>query len=385
MNAQIYINNRIKLTKKLADASAIVIVGNSLTERNGDTSYAFRQDSSLLYFSGCNVPRSYLLIDCTSYKSYIIVPKRSKIEKIFDDESDYNKIIKLSGVQDVLDQKNALQIIKNLSKKGKLYTNFANSIKNNGVFSNPFKYYIQQSYKRQHLEFNNANSAIAELRVIKQPYEIDAIQKAVKITKKVLNNVSPEVGQSEKDIENIISSHFYASNVVHAYEPIVAFGKNASVLHHHASYSSKYMPNQSLLYDVGAEYHGYSADISRSYGQDDKTIRIIKAVTNVQDQLIKWLAIGKTWKALQELSVQLLMQEATRLNLLSKNQSINNIFPHAIGHYLGLEVHDVGDYKQPFAENMVITVEPGLYSRQQGYGVRVEDDVLITNNGAKVL
>ena len=385
MNAAIYKNNRQKLIKSLPDASMIIIVGNGLIQRSGDTAFWFKQESSMLYFTGCNVPSSYLLIDCIKNKSYIVLPNRTRFEILFDDSENIIELASSSGVDGVIFHKEALQIIKNIKIKEKLYANVESPVKQYGVFSNPFKTQIKQLVKRYGIQYSNVMPAVADLRVIKQNYEVKAIKKAISLTHSAIKSSLPKIGQSEKDVADVISANFFTNHVNHGYEPIVAFNKNAAILHHSPSSDVIYAKSNSVLLDVGAEYCGYSADISRTFASDNKTALIVDSVTNVQQQLISWLKPGKSWQQFHKLAVKLLEEQALKLDLISKKEPISLLFPHAIGHFLGLDVHDIGDYKKPLSENMVITVEPGLYSKKQGFGVRIEDDVLITKNGAVVL
>lgn len=385
MDSVVYKNNRQRLVKLLPGANMVIIVGNGLLQRSGDTAFRFKQDSSMLYFSGCSVPSSYLIMDCINNKSYLVLPNITKIEKIFNDSENFKVLYGVSGVDAVIYHKDALQIIKSNNKTGKLYTNVDNPVKQYGVFSNPFKAQIKQVLKRYGIKYFNVLPAVAELRVIKQKYEIEAIKRAISLTHFAIDSSLPKIGQSEKDVADVISANFYKNNVRNGYEPIVAYNENAAILHHSPSSSVIYKNGYSTLLDVGAEYFGYSADISRTYASNDKIALIVKSVNNVQQKLISWLKPGKTWQQFHKYATQLLEEQAMQLGLITKQEQINFLFPHAIGHFLGLDVHDVGDYKKPLLENMVITVEPGLYSKKQAFGVRIEDDVLITKNGAVVL
>ena len=145
--------------------------------------------------------------------------------------------------------------------------------------------------------------------------------------------------------------------------------------------------NTAILLDVGAEYAGYAADISRTYvkGKNDRAAAVIAAVKNVQSNLIAQVKPGVTWNELSEKALDMVADELLALKVITNKKDAQKYFPHAFGHFLGLDVHDVGDYSQPLAENMVITVEPGIYIPEEAIGVRFEDDILVTKTGAKVL
>ncbi len=385
-----FIHNRSKLIESLPHGStAVMIAGNAALSRNADTAYPFRQDSNVLYLSGIRRPRVVLLGDIVKNRWSLVVPELTHVEKIFDDSDGWEQIMELAGLDDCIDWRQAISLLKEHSAKGTIYYNFPYKRQQHGLYTNPFQADVRARLKRAGISVEDVRSYTARLRMIKQDYEIDAITQAVRITESALsgyiNKPRQLVGVTEQTVAAAITANFYTRGVGHAYDPIVASAKNAAILHHYPD-DTVIQSEGAVLFDVGAEYNDYAADISRTIdiGSSNEMQRLIDDVSNVQRVLIQSITPGGSWKELQARATQELTLVANRHSSM-KNQSINDIFPHAIGHFLGLDVHDVGDYTLPFQDGMVLTVEPGLYSKEYGIGVRIEDDIVVTKTGAKII
>jgi Xaa-Pro aminopeptidase len=372
-----YINNRLRLVNLLPDSDAILIVGNGSVIRTSDTSYPFRQDSNILYFTGIEVPSISLFIDVKNYKSFIVVPRQNRTEIIFEGETNSQKIIDISGCEDVIgydDLINRLKACKNI------YSNLPAPNRVNGSFNNGFRRQVYPRLVRNNIKTKDIRPVLANLRMIKQDYEINDIKKAVNITKKTLKTIEPLIwqkNQTEQSLAWAITAEFAKNKAGHGYSPIVATGPNASTLHINPG---KNMISNSVLFDVGAEYNGYSADISRTYFKQNSDL--YKSLAEVQSSIIDIVRPGILFKDIHKFAVSQIADLACKFNL---NEPIESLFPHSIGHHLGLDTHDLADYKNPLQENMIITIEPGIYSKQKGFGMRIEDDILVTGNGSLVL
>ena len=387
MNKNRYINNREQLSTVLPnEVQLIVIAGNGLVSRVADTTFPFRQDSNVLYFSGLATPNSALMIERCSGNTYIVQELPSSIEQIFDDTVNVEEACKTTGANRVISPHEALKILKKYTAK-QVYSIHPGPKRQHGYFINPYKHVWHNRLKRLYGTYGDALPYISQLRMIKQPYELQSIQKAIQITMQSLDKVmSGEIlHKSEIDVAQEVSIEFMRSSATHAYQPIVALSSNAAVLHHEPSYEVV-RDNTTVLFDIGAEVNGYAADISRTFvvGKDKRAVKLIEDVANVQKELIAMLRPGVTWKQCHGKAVDLL-QTVARSHPHYFNEPIDQLFPHAIGHFLGLDVHDIGDYSVPLQEGMVITIEPGLYSKKSGIGVRIEDDILITKDGAQKL
>jgi Xaa-Pro aminopeptidase len=256
---------------------------------------------------------------------------------------------------------------------------------------------------------------IGDMRLYKDAKEIELMQRAATIACEAhilaMKKVRP--GMNEGQVESFIEAYMRdkgASGV--AYNSIIGGGDNATILH----YVENNMPLKDgdlILIDAGAEYEGYASDITRTFPVNGKFTpaqrEIYDVVLDVQLQCIEYTKTGNTVKGRQEFSIELLTEGMKKIGLLKgktkdliKKKAFMNYYMHGVGHYLGLDVHDAGRYftdqtaknSKPFAPGMVLTVEPGLYippddktapAKFRGLGVRIEDDVLVTENGNRNL
>lgn len=389
-----FTNNRKKLIASIDKVGLIIVPGNGLMQRSADTTYPFRQDSNLYYLTGIEEPCSTLVINTITNEEWLMLPLRQGIHAVFDGATDIKKLRDRSGIDDIIDESEGWQRLKKmrntvwhapLKPKPHIYD----------MYTNPHRAQVMDKARRI---FGNSaydiRPNLTSLRVLKSPEEIVEISKAVDITHTSLNIVINDLVQyaNEQSIEAELTRQFQKLGASgHAYQPIVAGGLASCTLHYIAN-NAELKKGDMLLFDVGAEVNNYAADISRTvvYGQPPTTrqTEVIAAVAQAQKEIIQQLKPGLSWKDLSELSDKAVATKLVQLQLIPKSyqkSDIRKFFPHAVSHFLGLDVHDVGDYAQPLAVGMVITIEPGIYSASEAIGVRIEDDVVITNNGATIL
>jgi Xaa-Pro aminopeptidase len=386
-DAEFYTTNRSALTKRLK-TGVVVIAGNALMQRTGDTNFAFRQDSDFVYLTGVTEPRACLVIDIDAGIEFIMVDKNTGVTAIFDGIFDSEEITKISGITDIRSYRDGFKHLSELSKVKKLYFNETKMRFISDTTLNGFRQSIKKRLTVKGLKTQDVRQYIAELRMIKQPQEIAAISQAVEITKRSLKKVEAHIvaAKNEQDLLHVLNMQFISQNSVHSFGPLVQAGANTTILHYEKS-NQPLIQNGVVLLDVGAEVAHYAADISRTYIKGDNTQAsdIIKAVQFVQAEIINMVKPGVTWRDISMKALELTAEQLIQLKIITNKNDVHKYFPHAIGHFLGLDVHDVGDYTKPLAENMVITVEPGIYIPEIGIGVRIEDDILVTKTGAKVL
>lgn len=234
------------------------------------------------------------------------------------------------------------------------------------------------------LEVKALNQVFSKLRMIKSDYEIEAMKKAITLTheglKYVIKNLKSRTNEAEcaADFSHMI--HLKQSSG-HAFSTIAASGKNAEILHYRAN--NKPLEGDLILFDLGALNGPYASDISRTYPLSGTyqgfSKDVYEAVLDVQKKVIEAVKPGLTWNELNTIAKDLLAEKALMLKMIDKKEDISNVYYHSIGHFLGLDVHDVGLYDKPLEKGMVITIEPGLYGK--GIGVRIEDNILVTDTG----
>jgi len=231
---------------------------------------------------------------------------------------------------------------------------------------------------------------LAQLRAIKQPEEIKAIQRAIRLTVDGFEHIKQAIESHgyEYEIEAEFSYFFRSHGASgHAYEPIVAAGKNACTLHYVAN-NDPIKKNSMVLMDIGAEVDGYAADITRTIQKGVATKRqlaVHAAVEEAQRRIIQLLEPELSVEEYQR-SVDEIMSEALkRLGLYAGEESLRRYMPHAVSHGLGIDVHDSLGGTRYLQPDMVLTVEPGIYIPEEGIGVRIEDDILITDKSHRNL
>lgn len=397
-DADFFSANRAKLKNLFVGSAPIVVTANGLLQQSMDTTYPFSQDGNFWYLTGIDEPDIILVLD--KDKEYLIVPEQSQSKQNFDGVLDYTELSRISGVATVLDQKTGWKQLSNRIAKVKHLATLAPSpiyIESMAFYTNPARAQLTAKIKELNpsIEFLDLRQHFAKMRMVKQPQELKAIKHAIAVTIESLNYLKSKLGkekyQYEYQIEADLSYRFknkYATT--HGFEPIIANGPNACVVHYNKN-NGRLNSKQLLLFDVGAQYAGYSADISRTYSINSNPSRrqkqVHQAVVDVQEYAYSLLTSGVILSEYEQKIEQYMGEKLRTLGLIKivERQEIRKYFPHSTSHHLGYDVHDMGIYDQPLQPGNVITVEPGIYIAEEGIGVRIEDDVLITEDGIEVL
>jgi Xaa-Pro aminopeptidase len=393
LSPQFFAANRKRLSNKLGKKGTIVIAGNALVKRSGDTNYPFRQDSNFYYLTGISEPSAFLVIDLETNFSYVAMQIREGMHSVFDGKQDLSNLLLESGVDEIIGFDKGWGRLKEQTHE-ELYSITPNGSGHEENNVNCFHLKIYSDLKKiTDTPIKDISSDIASLRVIKTPEEIRMIEKAVTITNKALSEVEAMISNfgNEKEIEAEITKRFMIEGAQgHAYQPIIASGLASCTLHY-IDNNQPLSKNSPLLLDVGAEFSNYAADISRTFviGKiDPKQNEILEGVKKIQKDLIAALKPGMYFSEIARMAHDKIADLLVNTGLINTNHTKEDVykyFPHSVSHFLGLDVHDVGDYTSPLAENMVITIEPGIYWHEMGFGVRIEDDVLITKDGARII
>ncbi|PQP78990.1 hypothetical protein C6B38_02835 [Spiroplasma sp. ChiS] len=237
------------------------------------------------------------------------------------------------------------------------------------------------------LQIDNITPLLEQLRTVKNAIEIKKIKEAININRQSLYSLISKI--KPKMYEYQIAAYYNyllaKKNTKPSFETIIASGQNALVLHYHKK-QDILKENDMILLDLGVNCNNYNSDVSRcfpvngTFSLEQKAIYQI--VLDANKKIIDWLGPGKTFAELNQYGTKILFQGLKRMNILQEEKELINYCYHGLGHYLGLEVHDVGNIHHPFVENSIVTVEPGLYLPNLNLGIRIEDDILITKNGA---
>lgn len=387
-------NNRKRLSQ-ITDGM-MVVSANLKMEMSMDTAYPFRQDSNFYYLTGVNEP-GWILVIGGDKGDYLIAPKRSSAEVLFDGAENYQEIKKISAVGNVYSHKEGWECLrKQIKNISQVYLPISSSKINWQIAPNPAGTILARKLKvaSSKTEIRDLRPNLAKIRSIKQKYEIDLIQEAVSATCVSLKNVRTKLPdlKAEKDVEAFITNEFnFRYHAGHAYDPIVAGGKNATTIHYIKNDSALKSGNL-LLIDAGIYLNNYCGDISRTYsigGKPTSRQRDIHiAVESVVSQTLEILKPGIRWRDYVSRVEKIMGEELVKLKLIKSAKDevgIRRYFPHLVSHSLGLDVHDPVDYTEPLRAGMVITVEPGIYIPEEKIGIRIEEDVLITEKANQVL
>lgn len=392
-----FMNNRKKLGKMVGADELIVIPANGRMQRSGDTAFQFQQDAHFWYLTGIDEPDIVLVIDAS--ESYLILPEQSEYQQVFDGSPNENILVEQSGVDAVYGYTEGWKRLHGRLRKATQVATLtvpSSYVDVYGMYTNPARSVLVERLRQTNskLKLLDLTKHMVGLRTVKQPVELAAIERAIAITANALQEVTrPTLLRKyawEYEIEASLSKLFRTEGGSgHAFEPIVASGYNATVLHYIAN-NGRLSRDSLVVIDVGAAYRQYAADITRTVAIGSPSQRqqdIYAAVKDVQAYAISLLKPGVLLHE-YEAKVATYMGTALRqLKLIKDNDtdSIRQYFPHATSHHLGLNVHDVADYSQPLEPGMVLTVEPGIYVAAESVGVRIEDDVVITKTGVRVL
>ena len=411
MDNAIYKSRRINLIEELPNNSVLLIPGADTQYRNADSAYAFRQDSNFYYLSGFCEPDSLMVIvnNNDGINSLIFVPPKDKLKEIWDGYragpegavQDYlfDKAYDNSEIDKMLPEIlfGCDQVLYPIGKK-------------NGFDQKVIDWTTEAGNKDRHSKSINildASSIIGNARLIKDDHEISLIKKACDISAEAhieaMKNVKDE--ESEQAIESMYVHEFSKrGGRFTAYTPIVASGENACVLHYIEN-NKKLNKKDLLLVDAGCEYEMYASDITRTYpigGKFSKEqLEIYNIVLEAMNAAIDKVKVGNNIMEPQEISEKIITNGLVKLGLLQgdpeelhQKGAYKDFYMHKIGHWLGLDVHDAGDYMEgdnfmEFKPGMITTIEPGIYisnamdvdDKWKGIGVRIEDDILVTKDG----
>lgn len=397
---KLFVDNRKRFCKLLPKGSIAIFHSNDQFPRNGDQYFPYRQQSDFFYLTGIEQEKSILILapdhPNKKFRELLFLLETNETIAIWEGHK-YNKAEaeKVSGIENIhwlADFEVTLREV--LVAAQKVYFNTNEYVKFfNEVPERSNRYIKEFSEKYPLYETARAAPLMAQLRTIKSEEEIALMQQACNITHKAFERVLRFVrpGVFEFEIEAEIDHEFKINRANgHGYAPIIASGKNACVLHYTENDKSC-KDGDLILFDFGAEYANYSADMSRTIPVNGKFSPRQKdcynAVLRTFKALKKLMVVGSTCTKIGEAANKLMEAEMIQLGLFTeddvKNQDkdkplFKKYFMHGTSHFLGLDVHDVGSKDEPFKAGMVLTCEPGLYIPEENIGVRIENDILIT-------
>lgn len=403
IDSSLFVENRKRFIQKLKPNSLAIINANDEYVRSGDQTFPFHQNADLFWLSGIDQEETILIVfpdaPIPAYKEVLFLKKTNEHIAIWEGHKyTQEEATAASGIKSVFwleDFKSILPVLMHYAECVYLNTNENDRYVHINQYRDiRFAKQLMDQYPLHRYE--RAAPIFRELRVIKSKTEVDLTQVACDITEKAFRRILKFVkpGVAEYEIEAEIIHEFIRNRATgHAYNPIIASGKNACVLHYTDNNQTCFAGDVILL-DFGAEYANYNADLSRSIPVSgrftDRQRNVYNAVLRVMKEAKKLLVKGAILDEYHKEVGKIMESELIGLGLLSRHEVekqnpstplYKKYFMHGTSHFLGLDVHDIGNRYQKMDAGMIFTCEPGIYIPEENLGIRIENDILITKDG----
>lgn len=399
----LFIKNRKKFMQRMMPKSIAVFNSNDIYPISADSVMPFEQHRDIFYLSGADQEETILVLfpdalDATHREILFVRETNAHIAVWEGEKLTKDKATEVSGIQTIYWLSNFDKVFFDLMTEAEtVYYNTNEHYRQavvNETREDRFIKKTKQDYPAHKVA--KSNPILQEIRGIKEPEELELMQTACNITEKgfrrLLGFVKPGVWEHEIEAE-LIHEFIRNRSKGFAYPPIIAAGNNANVLHYLEN-NKECKDGDLILMDVAAEYANYSSDLTRTIPVNGKFTKrqkdVYEAVLRVKNDATKLLEPGTLWAEYHKECGKLMTSELLGLGLLDKSDVQNEnpdwpaykkYFMHGTSHHIGLNTHDYGELKKPMQANMVFTVEPGIYIPEEGFGVRLEDDVVIQEKG----
>ncbi|MCG2418084.1 aminopeptidase P family protein [Aequorivita sp. F47161] len=401
--SKLFVKNRKNFMAQMKPKSVAVFNSNDIYPIGADSTMPFQQARDIFYLTGADQEETILVLfpdaPYAEHREMLFVRETNDHIAVWEGEKlTKEKATEVSGIESIHWLKDFDKIFYEvMTQAERIYFNTNEHYRQSVVTETREDRFIKTTKSKFPAHsWERSNPILQALRSVKDPIEIDIMQQACNITEKghrrVLDFVKPGVWEYEIEAEYM---HEFLRNRSRgfAYTPIIGSGNNANVLHYVVN-NQQCKDGDLILIDVGAEYANYSSDMTRTIpvnGKFSKRQReVYNAVKRVKDDASKMLVPGAYWKEFHVEVGKLMTKELLDLKLLDKadvkNEDPNwpaykKYFMHGTSHHIGLDTHDYGVLWEKMTDNMVFTVEPGIYIPEEGFGVRLEDDVVIQKNG----
>jgi len=413
-----YANTREKLFNAITKNSIVLIPANTLILRNGDTHYPFRQSSDFYYLTGFNEPDAILALlpDHSEGRYILFTQKKDPLKEAWNGKMQgLEGVVENFGVDKAFDINEFEEVLPSLlENRSRIYMPIGqNTDFDNTVFNavNALRWKIRRGVSAPE-EFHDIEPILHEMRLYKSETEIATMRKATEISVEAhinaMKNCKPGKFEYELEAELIYTFMKYGSRSP-AYEPIVGAGNNACILHYNEN-NAEIKTGDLILIDAGCEYQNYSSDLTRTFPANGKFSEpqkiLYDMVLEAQLAAIDLIKPGTPWMALQDKIIEIYTNRLVELDILKgdvatliEEKAVTRFYMHNSGHWLGLNTHDVGQYKvegqwRVLEPGFVLTIEPGIYisenaedvdEKWRGIGIRIEDDIVVTETGCDIL
>ncbi|MGE7872591.1 aminopeptidase P family protein [Bacillus paramycoides] len=393
MKSTFFAQNRERLKKTLPDESITILFAGQPPHMSADAHYKFVPNRNFYYLTGIDEPNVIFMLKKfgDSVEETLFIEKSDPVlEKWVGKTVSKEEAEKLSGIKKVVYIESFEKIMSNtLFTENVKYVNLDLELrewKGTETKTLAFAKHVREQYP--HITIGNVYPNICELRVFKTEEEIEIIKEAIAVTKEGIYNVlkHAKADMMEYELEAHFDFTLKSSGIKHhAFNTILASGKNATVLHYEDN-DAKVGQSDLVLLDLGAQKDYYNADISYTFPASGTFSSRQKQIYNIVLKALKetteLIKPGLKFAALNEHTKKVLAEECKAIGLIQEDEELTKYYYHGVSHFLGLDTHDVGTYKdRVLEEGMVITIEPGLYIEEESIGIRIEDDILVTKDG----
>ena len=401
LGSQLFKKNRIKFSEKIKPGGLAIFHSNDQMPTNADGLMPFRQNNDFFYLTGINQEESCLVVfpdaKLKEFKEILFIKKTNETIRVWEGHKlTIQEAQKKSAIKTVLWNDDFEKTLSNLMSEVRLVYLSSNEHPRANIIVETRNARLGKRFKLRFPSIQIEKSApiMHQIRSVKEQEEIDIIKHACNITKsgfnRILKIIKPNIHEYNIEAELI---HEFINNQSRgfAYEPIIASGINACILHY-TDNNQMLKSGDVILMDFGAEFNNYASDLTRCVPVSGKfTARqknVYNSVLRVMRKAKKLLRPGVFLNEYEKNVGKLMEEELVNLGLITiqdikKQGSVpayKKYFMHGTSHHLGLDVHDVSDAKKPLSEGMVLTCEPGIYIPEEGLGIRLENDVVISNN-----
>lgn len=385
-------NNREQLMTQMCDSSMAICFAGKAPKKSADENYPFTPNRHFYYLTGIDEQEVILVLIKDTKESYLFIKEPDAVmakwvgETISKEDAKSQSGIKtikyLSEFTSFLNQQ--------IQAMHYLYLDLERDTFDEGLSSSE-RFANQCKEKYPYVGIKNLYPIVSKMRMIKAPEEIAKLQRAIDITKEGIASLmeNARAGIYEYQLEACFDFVLKSNGVKdHAFRTIAASGKNATVLHYDAN-NSLIAKDSLILFDLGAQYDYYNADITRTFPVSGKFTKrqkqIYEIVLEGQRRVIEAVKPGIRLRDLNTLLRAYYVEALSEIGLVKNDEELSRYYYHSVSHLLGLDTHDVGEHNPVLMPGMVITVEPGLYIEEEGIGIRIEDDVVVTEDGCDVL
>ncbi len=396
---EFFCNNRKKFAEIADEKSVIVLFAGNAPTKRGDEKYPFSPDRNFYYATGLD-DENIIYMGCRNdgqFSESLFLERPDPIKaKWVGAVIEADEAREKSGVNDIKFIDQFFEEFSNIvfSKRIEtVYLDLENRDMKTYTPAFEFASKLQQNYP--YIKIKNCYNRFAEFRRIKQDFEVSKIKEAIDITKEgiLLMMKNAKAGMFEYEIEayfDFVVKKRGANDF--AFKSIAASGKNATVLHYSEN-NCKTKENDLILFDVGAQVGYYNGDITRTFPVNGKFTERQKVIYDIvlrgQKKVIESIKPNLPFVRLNEILKEFYFEELKKIGLIKENEGIDAVsryYYHGVSHALGLETHDAGRHNEGVLEKgMVFTVEPGLYIADESIGIRIEDNVIVTDDGCDVL